>query len=206
MHPKAPAKCAHRSDGCLRKIARSSSCTPSGRAVQTPADSSPLLHSCGKKTAYPHLQLLSQQRFGYPPPVIAVRLQTPSTAAVGTHLRSSHPALIPFANVGSDVDLYFDDDLHAASFCPAHLPRATPQCLLTQNLSHFPPGILFNFPASIVYPVSGFSAQRNNIGNRVHGFTEKPSRASSHRSWKPLIADILQQVEQGNRICQETRN
>jgi hypothetical protein len=37
-------------------------------------------------------------------------------------------------------------------------------------------------------------------GNRVLGFTVKPSRASSCRSWKPLIADIPRQVEQANRL------
>jgi ribosomal protein L11 methylase PrmA len=35
---------------------------------------------------------------------------------------------------------------------------------------------------------------------QVHGSTAKPSRASSCRSWKPLIADIPRQVKQDDRL------
>jgi hypothetical protein len=40
-------------------------------------------------------------------------------------------------------------------------------------------------------------------GSRFYG---KLKRASSCRSWMRLIVDIPQQVERGNRLCQETRS
>ena len=61
-------------------------------------------------------------------------------------------------------------------------------------------------PKITAYPEFADPLESSQPGGLWAGFTEKPSRASSCRSWKPLIVDILRQVEPANRLCKETRN
>src|SRR5207247_3411469 len=82
-------------------------------------------------------------------------------ATVRTHARSTDPALILLAEVHPDRDSHFDDNLHAASLCPAQHLRATAGRAKPQDSSRYLSGNFFIIPAFIVYPVSGNSVRRN---------------------------------------------
>ena len=90
-----------------------------------------------------------------------MRLQTLPAATVRTHARSTDPALILLAEVHPDRDSHFDDNLHAASLCPAQHLRATAGRAKPQDSSRYLSGNFFIIPAFIVYPVSGNSVRRN---------------------------------------------
>ena len=94
-----------------------------------------------------------------------MRLQTLRNAAVGTHARSSDPALILLADVDTSFDFQFNDYLHPASLCAAPHHCATARSPHPPDLFHFPIGKFLTCSVFIVSSVSGNSLRGNTNQN-----------------------------------------
>ena len=126
-----PSPARHSDRFCLRKTLRLLRCTRPDKAARarqaadrncaasTKNGAPPFVVACPKE---PHL-----------PSASTAVLQTLRNAAVGTHARSSGPALILLADVDTSFDFQFNDYLHPASLCAApitaqllaaHTPRS----------------------------------------------------------------------------------
>ena len=113
-----------------------------------------------QKTPHRHSYKFAPNGLCYPTPVIAVRLQTLSNAAVGTGAGSSDPALILLADVGASFNFDFNDYLHPLPY--AWFPSLRNTCYFTSSdLLHSLAGNFFTSSVIIVYSVSGNSAEAN---------------------------------------------
>ena len=115
-----------------------------------------------QKTPHRHSYKFAPNGLCYPTPVIAVRLQTLSNAAVGTGAGSSDPALILLADVGASFNFDFNDYLHPLPY--AWFPSLRNTCYFTSSdLLHSLAGNFFTSSVIIVYSVSGNSPEANKL-------------------------------------------